>query len=78
MTRNEYGNIYMTERYSDQVFLVTEDGVRYRQLLQTSNGLCNVNGIYINTKKQHLLLCTKRNSMVVLYDISMQPRDKDI
>ena len=35
LTSNEFGNIYITERVSDQVFLVTEDGARYRKLLQT-------------------------------------------
>ena len=63
MTSDEYGNIYITERHSDQVFIVTEDGARYRQLLQQSAGLYNVTGIFINTKKQQLLLCTKRDKM---------------
>ena len=78
MTSDEYGNIYITERYSDKVFIVTEDGARYRKLLQQSDGLLNVNGIFINTKKQQLLLCTKREKMAVLYDVSIQPRDEDI
>ena len=78
MTIDEYGNIYITERDSNRVFIVTEDGTRYRQLLQKSDGLYNVNGIFINTKKQQLLLCTKRDKMAVLYDVSMQPRDEDI
>ena len=50
MTSDEYGNIYITERYSNQVFIVTEDGARYRKLLQMLDGLFNVNGIFINTK----------------------------
>ena len=78
LTSNEYGNIYITDRFSDQVFLVTEDGARYRTLLQNSDGLYNVAGISLNTKKQQLLLCTTRNKMAVLYDVSMQPRDEDI
>jgi hypothetical protein len=51
MTSDEYGNILIAERGSDQVFIVTEDGTRYRKLLQESDGLYNVNGIFINTKK---------------------------
>ena len=51
MTSDEYGNIYITERHSDQAFIVTEDGTRYRELLQESDGLYNVTGIFINTKK---------------------------
>jgi hypothetical protein len=78
MTIDEYGNIYITERGNNQVFIVTEDGARYRKLLQESDGLYMVNGIFINTKKQQLLLCTKRDKMAVLYDVSMQPREKDI
>ena len=78
MTIDEYGNIYVTERDSDHVFIVTEDGTRYRKILQSADGLYNVNGIFINTKKQQLLLCTKRDKMAVLYDVSMQPRDEDI
>ena len=78
MTSDEYGNIYITERGNDPVFIVTKDGTRYRQLLQRSDGLCDVNDIFINTKKQQLLLCTKRDQMAVLYDVSMQPRDEDI
>jgi hypothetical protein len=78
LTSNEYGNIYVTERFSDQVFLVTEDGARYRKLLQNSDGLYDVVGIFLNAKKQQLLLCTKRDKMAVLYDVSMQPRDEDI
>ena len=75
MTSDEYGNVYITERDSDQVFIVTEDGTRYRQLLQRSDGLYNVNGIFINTKKQQLLLCTNQSEMAVLYDVSIKPRD---
>jgi len=78
MTSDEYGNIYITVRGSDKVFIVAEDGVRYRMLLQQSDGLRDVNGIFINTKKQQLLICTERNTMAVLYDVSMQPRDEDI
>ncbi len=78
MIIDEYGNIYITERDSDQVFIVTEDGTRYRKILQSSDGLYNVNGIFINTKKQQLLLCTNRNKKAVLYDVSIQPRDEDI
>jgi hypothetical protein len=78
LTSNEYGNIYITERFSDQVFLVTEDGTRYRKLLQKSDGLYNVVGVSLNTKKQQLLLCTTRDEKAVLYDVSMQPRDEDI
>jgi hypothetical protein len=78
MTIDEYGNIYITERVSDPVFIVTKDGTRYRQLLQQSDGLFNVNGIFMNTKKQQLLLCTKRDEMAVLYDVSMQPCYKEL
>ena len=78
LTSNDYGNIYVTERFSDQVFLVTEDGARYRKLLQNSDGLYHVNGIFLNAKKQQLLLCTKRDEMAVLYDVSMKPRDENI
>ena len=78
MTIDEHGNIYITERDSNKVFIVTEDGARYRQLLQKSDGLYLVNSIFINTKKQQLLLCTKREQMAVLYDVSMQPREQDI
>ena len=78
LTIDEYGNIYITESYSYQVFIVAEDGARYRKLLQKSDGLFNVNGIFINTKKQQLLLCAKRDKMAVLYDVSIQPRDEDI
>jgi hypothetical protein len=78
MTSDEYGNIYIVETHSDQVFIVTEDGARHRKLLQTSDGLLNVNGIFMNTKKQQLLICTNRNNMAVLYDVLMQPRDEDI
>ena len=79
MTSNEYGHIYIAERHSDQVFIVTEDGARYRMLVQQLDGLYNVNGIFINTKKkQQLLLCTNREKMAVLYDVSIQPRDEDI
>jgi hypothetical protein len=78
MTSDEYGNILIAERGSDQVFIVTEDGTRYRKLLQESDGLDMVNGIFINTKKHQLLLCTKRDEMTVLYDVSIQPRDEDM
>jgi len=78
MTIDEYGNIYLAERNNDRVFIVTEDGAMYRKLLQQSDGLYNVNGIFINTKKQQLLICTKRDQMAALYDVSMQPRDEDI
>jgi hypothetical protein len=78
MTSDEYGNIYITERDSDQVFIVAEDGTRYRKHLQRSDGLDGVNGIFINTKKQQLLLCTNQYEMAVLYDVSIQPRDEDI
>jgi hypothetical protein len=78
MTSNDYGHIYIAERQGDVVFIVTEDGTRYRQLLQRSDELYEVNGIFINTKKQQLLLCTKRDKMAVLYDVSIQPRDEDI
>jgi len=78
MTCDEYGNIYITESFRNQVFIVAEDGARYRKLLQQSDGLDYVTGIFINTKKQQLLLCTKREKMTVHYDVSMQPREKDI
>jgi F0F1-type ATP synthase membrane subunit b/b' len=78
MTIDEYGNIYITEINSNQVFIVAEDGARYRKILQQSDGLLNVNGIFINAKKQQLLLCTKREDMAVLYDVLIQPNDEDI
>jgi DNA gyrase/topoisomerase IV subunit A len=78
MTSDEYGNIYITERDSNQVFIVAEDGARYRKLLQESDGLDDVSGIFINTKKQQLLVCTERDEMAVLYDILIQPRDEDL
>ena len=78
MTIDEYGNVYIAEGNNDEVFIVTEDGARYRKLLQRSDGLYYVNGIFINTKKQQLLLCTKQDKMAVLYDVSLQPRDEDI
>jgi hypothetical protein len=77
MTSDGYGNIYITESSHAQVFIVTENGTIYRKLLQNSNGLDNVNGIFFNIKKQ-LLLCTERDNKAVLYDVSMQPRDEDI
>jgi hypothetical protein len=78
MTIDEYGNIYITEISSNQVFIVAEDGARYRKILQQSDGLYHVNGIFINTKKQQLLLCTTRENMAVLYDVLIQPSDEDI
>jgi hypothetical protein len=77
MTSDGYGNIYITESSHAQVFIVTENGTIYRKLLQNSDGLDNVNGIFFNIKKQ-LLLCTERDNKAVLYDVSMQPRDEDI
>jgi hypothetical protein len=47
-------------------------------LIRMLDGLVDASGIFINTKKQQLLLCTKRDQMAVLYDVSMQPRDEDI
>ena len=78
MTSDEYGNVYITERDSGQVFIVTEDGTRYRKHLQRSDGLDGVNGIFINTTKQQLLLCTNQYEMAVLCDVSIQPRDENI
>ena len=78
MTIDEYGNIYITEIYNNEVFIVAEDGARYRKLLQESDGLDDVSGIFINTKKQQLLVCTERDEMAVLYDILIQPRDEDL
>jgi hypothetical protein len=78
MTIDEHGNIYITEKGNNKVFIVTEDGARYKQLLQESDGLYMVNGIFINAKKTQLLLCTKREKMAVLYDVSMYPREQDI
>ena len=78
MTSDEYGNIYITERDSNQVFIVAEDGARYRKLLQESDGLYDVSGIFINTKKKQLLVCTERDEMAVLYDVLIQPRDEDL
>jgi hypothetical protein len=75
MTSDGYGNIYTTDSSNAQVFVVAEDGTIYRKLLQRSDGISNVNGIFFNIKKQQLLLCTKRDKMAVLYDVSMQPRD---
>ena len=77
MTIDEYGNIYITERGNNKVFIVAE-GARYRKLLQKWCGLCDVNGMFINTKKQQLLLCTNRGNMSVLYDVVIQSRDEDI
>ena len=44
----------------------------------SSDGPFDVVGIFLNTKKQQLLLCTKRDKMAVLYDVSIQPRDEDM
>jgi DNA gyrase/topoisomerase IV subunit A len=74
MTSDEHGKIYITvTEKSDNVFIIKEDGARYRKLLHQSDGLYYVNGIFMNTKKQQLLLCTKRKQMAVLYDILIPP-----
>jgi hypothetical protein len=74
MTSDEHGKIYITVTdKSDKVLIVKEDGARYRKLLRQSDGLYYVNGIFMNTKKQQLLLCTKRKQMAVLYDILIPP-----
>ena len=74
ITSDEHGQIYITvTEKSDKVFIVKEDGARYRKLLHQSDGLYYVNGIFMNTKKQQLLLCTKRKQMAVLYDILIPP-----
>ena len=75
MTIDEYGNIYISERGNNPVFIVAEDGARYRKLQQDRR--YNVTNIFINTKKQ-LLLFAKPENMAFLYDVLIQPSDEDI
>lgn len=67
---DDVGNVYIAERYTDKFFVVSADGKCYRQLLQRTDGLSDVGGVYMDRQKHQLLVCAKWNQLAVLYEFS--------
>lgn len=67
---DEVGNVYIADRNTDALFVVSSDGKRKRQILQRSDGLYNTCGVFLDRQKHQLLLCTKWTELAVLYEFS--------
>ncbi|XP_071153151.1 uncharacterized protein [Mytilus edulis] len=67
---DDVGNVYISERCTDNFFVVSADGKRYRQLLQRSDGLYELGGVYMDKQNKQLLVCVKWDQLAVLYEFS--------
>ncbi|CAG2256675.1 unnamed protein product [Mytilus edulis] len=59
VTTDNEGNVYVTDKKTHTVIVVSDDGKHHRELLTKSDGLDTPRGIYYDKRENVLLVCNK-------------------
>ncbi|XP_052097330.1 uncharacterized protein LOC127732305 [Mytilus californianus] len=69
VTKDDEGNVYVTDYNTNTVVVISHDGIHYRELLTKSDGLNWSWGIYFDKQENILLVCNHYDGKVFLFDV---------
>lgn len=69
VTTDDEGNVYVIDRRTNSVFVVSDDCIQNRELFTESAGLIYPNGIHFDQKKHSLLLCNEFDGDCFIVDV---------
>ncbi|CAG2210555.1 unnamed protein product [Mytilus edulis] len=72
VTTDNEGNVYVTDRETHTVLVVSDDGKHHRELLTESDGLDRPCGIYYDKKENILLVCNNFSGNAFPFDVKYQ------
>ncbi|CAG2244245.1 unnamed protein product [Mytilus edulis] len=72
VTIDAVGNVYMTDRYTNTLNVVTHDGKRCIKILTKLNGLNQPCGFSFDNKENALLICNIYDGKAFLFDVKME------
>ncbi|XP_071146852.1 uncharacterized protein [Mytilus edulis] len=72
VTTDNEGNVYVTNKRTHTVIVVSDDGSNHRELLTESDGLNKPRGIYYDKKENILLVCNNFNGNAFSFDVKYQ------
>lgn len=70
ITRDEAGNVYVTNSETHTVVVVSNNGNKYKELLNKSNGLFRPRGIHFDKEDNVLLVSNKDDGMAFIYNVN--------